>query len=92
MDSLVPSLGYDFDARFLQLIKDEARLDLVGFHDIHGLCKKLKVEVPNFNSIFAELEKRKLPYTRTHFLDHGVKCSISEDELMKIIKKVVPKR
>lgn len=92
MDSMVPELGYDFDARFLQLIKDESRLDIVGFHDIHGLCEKLKVEVPKFDAIFAELEKKKLQYSRTHFLDYGVKCSISESDLMEIIKKLVPKR
>ena len=92
MDSLVPELGYDFDARFIQLIKDECQLDIVGFHDIHGLCKRLKVEVPNFDRIFTELDKKKLPHSRTHFLDWGVKCSVSEPDLMKIIKKVVPKR
>ncbi len=82
---------YDFDTKFLQLIEEESRIDSIGFHDVHALCKKLHSQVPKFDSIYEELKTRKLEFSRTHFSEHGIRCNISENDMLEIIKKVTSK-
>jgi tRNA (guanine26-N2/guanine27-N2)-dimethyltransferase len=76
----------DFDARFLQIIRDEGKLDIVGFHDIHVLCSRHKLEVPKYGRIFEEIKKQGHPASRTHFSEYGIKSSISEKRLIDILK------
>lgn len=91
MYQLAADLDYPFDARFLQTIRDESKIDTVGFHDIHALCKKNKLEVPKFEPIFDEIKKKKHKATRTHFSGFGIRSSIKETELVKIIKNTIKK-
>lgn len=88
MYRLATDLDYDFDARFLQTIRDESRIGTVGFHDIHSLCKKNKLEVPPFEPIFNEV-KKKHSISRTHFSGFGIRSSIEEEKLISIIKNVI---
>ena len=81
-------LGYEFDSRFLQEIKEEAKIDVVGFHDIHELCSKLKIDSPKFDYIFDAVKKKGFPASRTHFSDYGIRSSISEKDLLVIIGNI----
>jgi tRNA (guanine26-N2/guanine27-N2)-dimethyltransferase len=90
MYQLAAELDYPFDARFLQTIRGESKIGTVGFHDIHALCKKNKLEVPAFEPIFNEV-KKKHNLARTHFSGFGIRSDIKETELVKIIKNIVKK-
>lgn len=92
MYQLAADLDYDFDARFLQTIRDESRLDTVGFHDIHNICKRNKLEVPKFEPIFEEIKKRKHKAARTHFTGFGIRSEIEEKNLLDVIKKVIKQK
>ncbi|MBI5880595.1 hypothetical protein HZB90_00520 [archaeon] len=86
MYSLATQLKYDFDGRFLQLIRDENRLNIVGFFDIHDLCNKNTLQMPAFEGIFAELERRRCKAARTHFSEYGIKTDIEKAVLVRILK------
>jgi tRNA (guanine26-N2/guanine27-N2)-dimethyltransferase len=88
MYSLATQLKYDFDGRFLQLIRDENKLNIVGFYDIHDLCNKNTLQVPAFDGIFAELEKRRCKAARTHFSEYGIRSDIQEVVLVRILKSL----
>ncbi|MBU2561394.1 MAG: tRNA (guanine(26)-N(2))-dimethyltransferase [Nanoarchaeota archaeon] len=85
---LVEKLGYGTDGKFLRTIRDESRIDVVGFHDIHALCKRNKLEVPAFGPVFDAIRAEGYPLSRTHFSDHGVRSRISEDDLIEIVQSV----
>jgi len=89
MYRIAADLDYEFDARFLQTIRDESRIGKVGFHDIHNICKKHKLEVPKFEPIFDEIRKKKHKATRTHFTGFGIRSDIEEKDILDIIKKVI---
>ena len=91
MYKLAADLDRPFDARFLQTIRDESKLDTVGFHDIHNICKRNKLEVPKFEQIFDEIKKKKHEAAKTHFSGFGIRSAIKEPELIKILKKIIKK-
>ena len=78
----------DFDKEFIGIIKDEAKIDVVGFHDLHFLCKKLKMQLPKRDLIFKEVKKRKYKISKTHFSEKGIKSDIPEKELLVIMGKL----
>jgi tRNA (guanine26-N2/guanine27-N2)-dimethyltransferase len=91
MYSLATRLKYDFDGRFLQLIRDENRLNIVGFYDIHDLCNKNSIQVPAFDGIFTELARRRCKASRTHFSEYGIKTDIEKAVLVRILKELAKK-
>jgi tRNA (guanine26-N2/guanine27-N2)-dimethyltransferase len=88
MYSLATKLKYDFDGRFLQLIRDENELNIVGFYDIHDLCNKNTIQVPAFYGIFKEIEKGKCKASRTHFSEYGIRSDVKEADLVNMLKKL----
>ena len=91
MYQLAVELDYPFEARFLQTMRDESRIPTVGFHDIHNLCKKNKLEVPSFKPILDGIEKKGHDFSKTHFSPYGIRCDIKEKELLTIIRDVIKK-
>jgi tRNA G26 N,N-dimethylase Trm1 len=86
MYSLSAELKYEFDGRFLQLIRDENKLNIVGFFDIHDLCNKNSIQVPAFEGIFDELARRRCKAARTHFSEYGIRTDIEKAVLVRILK------
>ena len=66
------------DQKFLDLLKDEK--DVVGFHDLHVISKKYKIEPPKM-----EMALQKLHGTRTHFSPNGVKTEKDIKEIIKLL-------
>jgi tRNA (guanine26-N2/guanine27-N2)-dimethyltransferase len=91
MYCLIAKLDYKIDGKFLRTIRDESKIATVGFHDIHSLCKKHKLEVPSFELVFDKIRSAGHSLARTHFSDFGVRSDIGEDKLINIIKEVIKK-
>jgi len=66
---------------FLKTIVDE--MDVVGFYDLHALCKKYKLkEIPKLEDVL-----KKTKGTRTHFCPYGVKTKMDEAAVLGAIKQ-----
>lgn len=52
----------------LSIIKEESKIDVIGFYDLHKIAKKTKGNIPKIESI---LKKGKV--ARTHFVGWGVR-------------------
>ena len=74
--------------RFLKTIKDEAKISTVGFHDIHQLCKKLKIPVPKKLILIKQIKAKGFKASETHFAPNGIKSDINEKKLIRILKKL----
>ncbi|MDP3734174.1 MAG: hypothetical protein Q8R37_03010 [Nanoarchaeota archaeon] len=56
------------EQKWLDLLKEEAKVDLPGFYDLHVLAKKYKTEPPRMEKILSTLNA-----VRTHFSLYGIK-------------------
>ncbi|MBS3113081.1 tRNA (guanine(10)-N(2))-dimethyltransferase [Candidatus Woesearchaeota archaeon] len=68
----------------LSVIQDEAKIDVVGFYDVHAICKKLKKRTPTMDLIFKEVKKKGYKICFTHFSRYGVKTDMPIDEFINI--------
>jgi tRNA (guanine26-N2/guanine27-N2)-dimethyltransferase len=71
--------------KFLFTILQESKSDLVGFYEIHALCKHYKKKIPNFDLLIQKIRDKNYFVSRTHFTPLGIKTDMSLDELIKII-------
>ena len=75
------------DDKFLRTIYSESKVNIVGFHGFHALCKKYKFSTRAFNEVVKEIKKKKYKVSPTHFKDNSIRSDISEKELVKILRK-----
>ncbi|MBI2546655.1 hypothetical protein HYV81_05750 [Candidatus Woesearchaeota archaeon] len=74
-------------AELLGAIREEARIDAVGFHDIHALCKKHKVSrIPKQDDIIKKIKSKGYAANRTHFNGWGIRSAVPEKELLFILR------
>ncbi len=74
--------------KFLETIEQESKLDaqgIFGFYDIHELCKKYKLTIPDTETLMAKISEKGYKVSRTHFTLLGIKTDIPVYDLMKII-------
>ncbi|MFA6888610.1 MAG: hypothetical protein WC254_03875 [Candidatus Woesearchaeota archaeon] len=77
------------DDKFFIIITKEALIDTVGFYDIHAICKKNHLMIPKYDTLMDAIRKKGYAVTRTHFADTGLRSTISENELLEIIKSLL---
>lgn len=61
--------------KIVERIKNEEKLNSIGFYDVHKICKKLKREVPKTKTILQNLKNNKIKACRTHLSDKGIKTN-----------------
>lgn len=78
--------GEEETEKFLNIIKEEAKIEQIGFHEIHALCKRNKFHIPQYTPLMNAIEKAGHKVARTHFSLNGMRSTIAEKELLEIIK------
>ncbi len=76
--------------KLLSMADEEAKLNRVGFFDLHELCENLKLSVPRFELIETGLKEKGFQVSRTLFSEHSIKTDAGHDvvvELLKMSKK-----
>jgi tRNA (guanine26-N2/guanine27-N2)-dimethyltransferase len=69
------------EQKFLDRLKEESKIDVVGFVDIHRLAKAYRIEAPKIESVL-----KKLKAVRTHFSSTGIKTQKGIEEVIREIK------
>ncbi len=73
--------------KILQVIKDESKIDVVGFYDVTRLAKKYKLKVlPKKEELIKMIKFAGFKAAETHFRENSIRTDISEKELVKILK------
>lgn len=70
----------------LNIIKDEAMIDNIGFYDVHAMCKKLKIKTPNMDKIVETVKSKGYKISYTHFSRYGLRSNIEKEKFEKILK------
>lgn len=76
-------------AAFLEMIKREAAIQTVGFYNIHAFCKKYHFAIPRTAALIEAIQQTDVPVARTHFSDIGIRTTIGEEELKKIVQNII---
>ena len=75
--------------RFLKIINSESKINSVGFHDIHELCKKVKMGFPPKKEILiSKIREKGFKASETHFKGEGIRSDIDEEKLILLIKSL----
>jgi len=69
------------EQKFLDLLNEESKKDLVGFYDLHQIAKKHKVEAPK-----KDVMLKKLKAVRTHFSPTGIKTEKNVKDIVKFVR------
>ena len=74
-------------SNFLNKIKDESRIDAIGFYDIHKICKKYAIkQILKKDIIKNKIKEMGYKASNTHFNDEAIRSNIKINELVKILK------
>ena len=72
--------------KFLKIVKDESKIDTIGFYDIHRLVKKYKIKkIPKKEELIKKIKKKKYRVSGTHFSGNGLRSDIPLNSLLKIL-------
>lgn len=72
----------------LNIIKDEARIDAVGFYDVHQICKAHKIQVPKMDSILKAVMSNGYKASLTHFSNYGIRTDMPKEGFIKLLKRL----
>ena len=74
--------------KFLKTIKEESKLNITGFYDIHDSAEKLKLKtIPRKDEIIKKIIKTGHKAASTHFSGTGIRTNISYDAFTIILKE-----
>ena len=71
--------------KFLKIIKEEAKIDTVGFYDLHKVCKRNKLQIPRKEELIKKLKKEGYKAAETHFNGTGIRSDIRLKKLLKLM-------
>jgi len=75
--------------KILRIIKDESKVDVVGFYDIHKIMKREKIHnTPRKLELISAIKEKGFKAAETHFSGEGIRSDIEYKELLKIIKRI----
>ncbi|MEK6808724.1 MAG: hypothetical protein AABY14_03495, partial [Nanoarchaeota archaeon] len=81
----------DYLIGLLEVIKEEAEINVVGFFDIHEICQKYKVKnIPKTSYILQEIRNQNYKAGKTHFSDTGIRTNIKLRNFVRIISAKTP--
>ncbi|MEA2035874.1 MAG: tRNA (guanine(26)-N(2))-dimethyltransferase [Nanoarchaeota archaeon] len=73
--------------KFLDLIKNESKIDTIGFFDIHKVVKRNKLKnIPKKLELVEKIRKAGYNVSETHFNPEAVKSNIELKRLIKILR------
>ncbi len=71
------------EQKFLDLLKEEARIDQVGFYDLHSFARKYKMDAPKMDFVLSKVHG-----VRTHFSGTGIKTKCPFNEIKKLFSSI----
>jgi len=73
--------------KFLSVIKEESKINTVGFYDIPKICKRYKIKsIPKKELIIKKIKDKGYKVSETHFSSNAIRSNIKLDLLVKILK------
>lgn len=68
--------------KFIKIIREESKINVVGFYEMNDLIKKLKIKSIKKNELIKKIQKAGYKASETHFSPNGVKTDIKLEKLL----------
>lgn len=73
--------------KFLKIIKEESKINAVGFYDLHDICEKNNIKnAQKKETIIEKIKKMGYKASETHFKGEAVRSNTPINKLLKILK------
>lgn len=82
---LTKKITKDSEDRFLKTINMEVEAEVVGFYDIHKICKTHAIAIPKTDDLMMNIRKNGFFAQKTHFSDYGIKSDMPLKDLLKLM-------
>jgi len=74
--------------KFLKTIKDESKIDSIGFYDLHYIAEKKRLRtMGKKEDIIKKIKKNGYMASGTHFSGTGVRSNIPYAKLLPLLKR-----
>ena len=74
--------------KFLKIIKEESKINSVGFYDLSHIAEKYKLKtLPRKELVKEKIRKLKYTASDTHFAGNGIRSDAPIDKLIRILSK-----
>ena len=74
--------------KFLRIIKDESKINSVGFYDLNYLCKDNKIKsIQKKGTVIDRIRAAGFKASETHFKGEGIRSEIGSDKLIHILSE-----
>ena len=74
--------------KFIKIVKDEAKINTVGFYDVHKLVKRNKIKkIPKKEETIKKIKKKGYKVSETHFSDKSLRSDIQLKDLIKLLRR-----
>jgi tRNA (guanine26-N2/guanine27-N2)-dimethyltransferase len=86
VNKMVKNNKIEENKKFLKIIKEESKLNTIGFYDLHKIAKRYKVKIPRKDILIKKLKKLRYKASETHFSGTGIRSDIELKKLIKFIR------
>ena len=74
--------------KFLKIIKEESKINVVGFYDMHKIAKNNKLKsMMKKENLIKKIRKKSYKATSTHFSGTGLRSDIAYRKLLTLLKE-----
>ena len=74
--------------KFLKVIKDESKINSIGFYDLHDIAEKKRLRtMGKKEDIIKKIKKKGYMASGTHFSGTGIRSDISYRKLLPLLKE-----
>jgi len=82
---IIDNYNYGELVKFLKIIKEESKIDVVGFYDMHNIVKKKKLKsIIKKEDLIKKIKKEGFKASNSHFLGTGIRTDIEFKKLIKL--------
>ena len=73
--------------KFLKIIKEESKINAVGFYDLHDICERNHIKnLPKKEVLISKIKRGGYKASETHFKGEGIRSSMPINRLVRILK------
>jgi tRNA (guanine26-N2/guanine27-N2)-dimethyltransferase len=72
--------------KILITIREESKINVPYYFDLHEIFKKLKIPAKNFDEIIEKLKREDYEVSRTHFNQNAIKTNASAKKIFEVVE------
>lgn len=86
VNKMVKNNKIEENKKFLSIIKEESKINTIGFYELHKIGERYKVEIPRKDELIKRLRESSYKACETHFCGVGIRSDVELKELIKFLK------